>query len=109
MLKTDCKFGEVHSLSSLSESVDDKVYFKSIVENSNGGVSLVSFKNGQSLAEHLAPAEVMIYVVEGMLEFTIIGKPHTVKKGEFILLGNGVPHKVSAMDDSKMMLIKIKP
>lgn len=108
MLNTDYKFGEVHNLSAQIENGSDKVHFKSIFENKHGGVSLVAFKAGQSLAEHLAPAEVMVCVLEGEIEFTMAGSPNIIKAGEFMLMGENVPHSVRANADSKIMLIKIK-
>lgn len=108
MLSTEYKFGEVHKLSEQIESSMENVQFKHIFENANGGVALIAFKAGQSLAEHLAPAEVMVYALEGKVEFTMIDKPHTLKAGEFFLMGQGVPHSVVALADSKIMLIKIK-
>ncbi len=108
MLKTEFKFGEVHDLVSQIEADTDKVNFKSVWGNENGGVSLLAFKSGQKLPQHIAPAEVMIYVLEGEIEFTMIDKPHVVKAGEFILMGNAVPHSVIANTDAKVMLTKIK-
>ena len=69
---------------------------------------LIALKEGQKLAEHLAPAELMVNVIEGSIEFTMIDKPHTINAGEFMLVGEGVPHSVVAKADSKVMLIKIK-
>lgn len=109
MLKTDYKFGEVHDLLSQVETASDKVNFRSIFENASGGVSLLAFKAGQALSEHLAPAEVMVCVLEGEVEFTMIDKPHTIKAGEFMLMGEGVPHSVTAPVDAKVMLVKLKP
>ncbi len=108
MLNTEYKFGEVHRLSEQISSGSDKVQFKHVFENSHGGVSLVAFKAGQSLAKHLASAEVMVYVMEGEIEFTMIDKLHTMKAGEFLLMGQDVSHSVVAKSDSKMMLVKIK-
>ncbi len=108
MLDTDFKFGEVHNLAAQVESGNDKVHFKSIFENSNGGVSLIAFKTGQALAEHQAPAEVMVTVLEGEIAFIIGGKPHVMRPGEFILVGEGVTHSVVANADSKVMLTKVK-
>lgn len=109
MMNTEYKFGEVHNLSEQIENGSDKVHFKNVFENGNGGVSLLSFKAGQNLTTHTAPAEVMIYVFEGEIEFTMIDKPHILKAGEFMLMGHGVPHSVVAKADSKVMLVKIKP
>lgn len=108
MLYSEYQFGQVNNLAAQIEVLDDKVHFKNIFENNQGSVSLLAFKAGQSLAEHLAPAEVMVYVLEGEIEFTMIDKPHSLRAGDFLLMGEGVPHSVLAKADSKVMLVKIK-
>ncbi|MDE6086336.1 MAG: cupin domain-containing protein [Muribaculaceae bacterium] len=108
MLNTEYKFGEVQTLSEQIKSADDKVQFRNIFNTENGGVVLVAFKAGQKLDTHTAPAEVMVNVLEGEIEFTMLGHPHTLKAGEFLLMGADVPHSVEAKADSKMMLVKIK-
>lgn len=109
MLKSDYRFGEVHKTADQIEAGNDKVHFKHIFTNENGGVVLVAFKAGQRLDTHTAPAEVMVNVIEGEIEFTMLDKVNTVKSGEFILMGADVAHSVVAKTDTKMMLIKIKP
>ncbi|MCM1153662.1 MAG: cupin domain-containing protein [Muribaculum sp.] len=109
MLQTEYKFGEVHNLASQIEPGNERVEFKRIFDNTNGGVSLLAFKAGQKLDEHLAPAEVMVCVLEGEIEFTMIDAPHSIKAGEFMLMGAEVPHSVIAKADSKVALIKVKP
>ena len=109
MLNTDYKFGEVHSIADQIEAGNDKVHFKHIFNNENGGVVLVAFKAGQKLDTHTAPAEVMINILEGEIEFTMLNNVHTIKAGEFLLMGADVAHSVVAKTDAKMMLIKIKP
>lgn len=108
MLNTDYRFGEVHKLASQIEDGTDNVRFRNICENANGGVSLLAFKAGQTLAEHLAPAEVMVYVIEGEVKFTMLDQPHVIKAGEFMLMGEDVRHSVAALADSKVMLVKIR-
>lgn len=108
MLKTDYKFGEAFSLASQVQYDISKVEFKEIMSNSNGGVSLLAFSAGQDLATHLAPAEVIVNVLEGEVVFTMIDKPLHLHKGDFLLMGNGVPHSVHAVTDAKIMLVKIK-
>ena len=108
MLQTNYKFGEVHKLASLIESDNQKVSFKGIFANDNGGVSLIAFKAGQKLDEHVAPAEIMVNVLEGEITFTTQDTPHVLRAGEFLLLGKDVRHSVVANSDAKVMLIKIK-
>lgn len=108
MLKTNYKFGEVYALASQLTGDDRSVQFKNIFENANGGVSLLAFKSGQKLDTHLAPAEVMIYVTEGEVEFTMADRKHLLHAGDFMLMGEGVPHSVEAKTDARLVLIKIK-
>lgn len=109
MLNSDYRFGEVHTLADQIQAADDKVHFKHIFNNENGGVVLVAFKAGQKLDTHTAPAEVMVNVLEGEVEFTMIDKVRTIKAGQFLLMGAQVPHSVAAKADSKLMLVKVKP
>lgn len=109
MLNTDYLFGEVKNLAAQVAPASDKVQFRQVFSNDNGGVVLVAFKAGQQLETHTAPAEVMVNVLEGEIEFTMLDKPHTLKAGEFLLMGAGVAHSVVAKADSKMMLVKVKP
>ena len=108
MLETSYRFGEVNKLSTQIEPSDEKVQFKPVFNNAHGGVALLGFKAGQKLDEHLSPAELMVTVIEGEIVFTVIDKPHTLRAGEFLLVGEGVPHRVVANADSKVMLTKIK-
>lgn len=108
MLKTDYKFGEVFPLAPQIEKNESTVVFKDIMSNDNGGVALLAFSAGLELARHLAPAEIMVNVLEGEVEFTMGDRVMKLKKGDFLLLGNGVPHSVHAVTDAKIMLVKIK-
>ncbi|MCM1005413.1 MAG: cupin domain-containing protein [Lachnospiraceae bacterium] len=109
MLKTDIKFAEVFDVKALAACNREKVQFKEVFGSENGGVVLLGFCAGQALAEHQAPAEVMINVLEGEIEFTMLGTPHLLKAGQAMLMGAAVPHSVKALKDSKVMLIKVKP
>lgn len=109
MIATEVKFGEVETLLRQSEYDEKKVVFHNIFDNYNGGVSLLAFKAGQKLGPHQANSEVMVYVVEGEIEFTMLDMAHTMKAGEFLLMGNAVTHSVVAKADSKVMLVKVKP
>lgn len=108
MINTEIKFGEVHNLASQVETGADSVHFKNIFNNENGGVALIAFKAGQKLDEHLAPANLLVTVLEGEIEFTVIDRPHNLRAGEFLLVGQDVPHSVVARQDSKVMLVKVK-
>ena len=109
MLDTEFKFGEVHMLASQIQTAEDRPQFRNIFSNGNGGVVLVGLSAGQKLDTHTAPAELMVNVLEGEIEFTMLDRPHTIKAGEFMLMGADVPHSVLAKADSKIMLVKVRP
>lgn len=109
MLTSEFKFGEVHDLASQVQPAEDRVHVKNIFSNNHGGVAIIGFKAGQKLDTHMAPAEVMINVLEGEIEFTMLEKPNHLRAGQFILMGQDVPHSVAALTDAKLLLIKIKP
>lgn len=109
MIDTEYKFGQVYALADQIQPAGDHPQFHRVFENTNGGVNLLALKAGQKLDRHVAPAEVMVNVIEGSIEFTMIDKPHSIGAGEFLLIGEGVPHTVEAKADSKIMLIKVKP
>lgn len=109
MLETDYKFNEVHHLTSQVEADSDRVHVKQIFSNDNGGVAVVAFKAGQKLDTHTAPAEVMVCVADGEVEFTVADRRLDLSHGDFFLMGANVPHSVVAKTDSKVMLIKVKP
>lgn len=108
MLNTDYKFGEVKDLASQIKITDNKVNFHGVFSNENGGVVLLAFKAGQKLDTHIAPAELMVTVLEGEIVFTMLDTPHNIRSGEFMLIGEGVPHSVQAVKDAKVMLTKVK-
>lgn len=109
MIQTDYKFGEVNFLTSQIDYDGVKPAFKNIFSNHNGGVVLLALKDGQELSTHTAAAEVMVNVLDGEIEFTMLGHPHVIHAGEFLLMGQDVPHSVVARTDSKIMLVKVKP
>lgn len=109
MLETNFKFGEVHVLADQIQTAEDRPQFRNLFSNGNGGVVLIGLKSGQKLDTHTAPAEVMVNVLDGEIEFTMLDHPHVLKAGEFLLMGADVAHSVAAVVDSKIMLIKVRP
>ena len=106
--KTNYKFGEVYGLLDQIELGHEKVHVKNIFETDNGGVAVLAFEAGQKLDTHLAPTEVMVVVMEGEIEFTVDGHPNDLQAGQFLLLGQDVPHSVYAKTNAKLLLVKVK-
>ena len=70
---------------------------------------MVAFDKGQGLSEHSAPFDAMVQIIDGEAEITLAGEPHTVKKGEMLIMPANVPHALQAVNGPyKMILIMIK-
>ncbi|WP_048812534.1 cupin domain-containing protein [Methanobrevibacter ruminantium] len=87
----------------------DSVVSMEIIKKELGTVTLFAFDQGQGLSEHSAPFDAMVQIVDGEAEITLAGEPHTVKKGEMIIMPANVPHALQAVNmPYKMVLTMIK-
>lgn len=54
--------------------------------------ALVEIGPGVTAPSHRHPGEEIIYVIEGVFEYTVEGKPVTVKAGEVLFIPSGAAH-----------------
>jgi quercetin dioxygenase-like cupin family protein len=63
---------------------------------------LVEFAPGVSFPRHAHPGEELVYVVEGILEYQLDGKPPvTLKAGEVLFIPHGAAHAVKNVGSGK--------
>ena len=70
--------------------------------------AVFAFDKEEMLSEHSAPADALVYVLDGELEIFINKIAHKVKKGEMILMPANIPHALKALEKAKMLLIIVK-
>jgi quercetin dioxygenase-like cupin family protein len=87
---------------------DGSVVSRTVIENSNGTVTVFAFDKDQALSEHTAPYDAIVHVLDGEVEVTISGNPNIVKAGEMIVMPANDPHALKALTPFKMMLIMVK-
>lgn len=80
-----------------------------IMANDNGSVNIISMRRGMALAQHVAPADAMVQVLDGSIEFVVWGQSNILTSGQFILLKKGDRHAVNAIEDTRFVLTLIKP
>ena len=85
-----------------------EVLTKDVFSNDNGSVRLLAFARGAMLARHSVPFDVFAYVVEGAVEFAVEDQRQHLTGGNAILLPANTPHTVLALEDSRILLTKIK-
>ncbi|MEI6595339.1 MAG: cupin domain-containing protein [Bacteroidota bacterium] len=99
---------EKNNLESLINYQKDSVVSKTIIGKKTGTVTLFAFDKGQSLSEHTAPFDAIVYSVDGEAQITIADKMVEVKKGDMIILPANIPHSLNAVSQYKMLLVMIK-
>ncbi|HOK80375.1 MAG TPA: cupin domain-containing protein, partial [bacterium] len=65
-----------HRISVLKDTLKyqkDAIVSKEIIKKETGTITLFAFDKGQSLSEHIAPFDALVYVVDGSVEITISG------------------------------------
>ena len=69
----------------------------------------VGFAEGQELTEHTSTRHALIQILSGECEFSLAGRPHTLKAGDFLYMPPNLPHAVKATKQFSMLLTLIKP
>ena len=98
----------VKTLEKMVEYQDGSVVSKTVIGKKTGTVTLFAFDAGQSLSEHTAPFDALVYVMDGKAEISIAQNMQPVAKGQMIILPANIPHAVNAVSQFKMMLVMIK-
>ena len=78
---------------------------RTLARLSGGSLTTFAFDAGQGLSEHSSPKEAFVFVLDGELEVTIAGTPHTVGTGQIIRMPADVPHGLEARVPSRMLLV----
>lgn len=101
--------GKVIDVESMIEYQEGSVVSMEVIKKELGTVTLFAFDKGQGLSEHSAPFDAMVQIIDGEAEITLGGVPHTVKKGEMLIMPANVPHALQAVNEPyKMILTMIK-
>ena len=100
--------GSVFNLALRIDYSEGGVISKQVLKNSSGNITLFSFDKNQGLSEHTAAFDAVVQVLEGEVEITLGGVPHSVKVGETIIMPANVPHALMAVERFKMLLTMIR-
>jgi len=99
---------EVMKAEELVEYQKGAVVSRTLINKPGGTVTLFSFDKGEGLSEHTAPYDALVQILDGKAEITIGGEPHTLGKGEMVIMPANVTHALKAVDRFKMMLVMVK-
>lgn len=100
--------GIPHRIAELVAVAPAAIVSRVLARAAGGSVTLFAFAGGQELSEHTAPFDALVQIIEGEISVTIGGNPVDLTAGEVVLMPADVPHALSAMVDSKMLLVMLK-
>jgi len=100
--------GKAAKIDELVAYGDGAVISRTVIDKKVGTITLFSFDAGQGLSEHTAPFDAFVQILDGIMEISVGGQPHTVSKGEMIILPTGIRHALKAQERSKMLLVMIR-
>lgn len=84
------------------------VVSKQVIKTDAGNITLFAFDKNQGLSEHTAPFDALVQVLEGRAKITISGQEYLVDAGKSIILPEGEPHSLHALERFKMLLTMIR-
>ena len=100
--------GQAIRLVNLADYQEGSVVSRTIIDKKTGTVTFFAFAEGQSLSEHTAPFDALVYLLEGEAEVVISGKPIRLVGGEMVIMPAHQPHALRAVKNFKMILIMIR-
>lgn len=84
------------------------VVSRTIIDSSEGTVTVFAFDKGQRLSTHSAPFDALVEIIDGYGTITIEGNVNRVENGQQIIMPANKPHAVDAPVQFKMVLIMIR-
>ena len=108
--KKDAKMPSVsvERLANLVDYQEGSVVSREIISKPTGTVTLFAFDAGQSLSEHTAPFDALVYLLDGEAEIIISGKHFRLREGEMLIMPANQPHALRAATRFKMILTMIR-
>lgn len=95
------------TLTSLLEYHPGQIVNRVLMHNESGLVVMMAFDKDTHLDTHSAAADVMVQILEGTCEFTLLDTPHILRAGDAITMHPGDLHSLRAPERFKMLLTKL--
>jgi len=99
---------EIHQLKSTVDVAPGAIVSRTLMRTAGGNVTAFAFDAGQALAEHSAPFDALVILLDGELVVVIAGDEYPLDVGDSILMPADVPHAVRAPAKAKWLLVMLK-
>ena len=105
----DAKSEKVISLAQETQFAPNGIVSRTLLRTPAARVVLFGFSEGQELTEHTSTQHALVEVLSGECEFSLAGKPHNLKTGDFLHMPPNLPHAAKATKQFSMLLTLFKP
>lgn len=99
---------KVHTTVYIIDYLPGSVVIKTILKKTTGTISVMSFDNGEGLAEKTTPFDTFIQIIEGKANFVINGESNLLQAGQSIVIPAHASSLVKPDGRFKMILTVIK-
>jgi len=99
---------KILALAEQTQFAPNGIVSRTLLCTPNSRVVLFGFSEGQELTEHTSTQHAAIQILSGECEFSLAGRPHQLKTGDFLYMPPNLPHAVKATQQFSMLLTLIK-
>lgn len=105
----DSQAEKVISLATETQFASNGIVSRTVLRTANSRVVLFGFSEGQELTEHTSTQHALIQILSGECEFSLAGRPRTLKAGDLLYMPPNLAHAVKATKQFSMLLTLAKP
>ena len=100
---------KILSLPAETQYAPNGIVSRTLLRTPTARVVLFGFSEGQELTEHTSTQHALVEILSGECEFSLTGKPHNLKTGDFLNMPPNLAHAVKATKPFSMLLTLLKP
>lgn len=100
---------KIISLADETRFAPNGIVSRTLMRTPNSRVVLFGFSEGQELTEHTSTQTATVQMLSGECDFSLAGKSHVLKAGDFLFMPANFPHAVRATKQFSMLLTLTKP
>jgi quercetin dioxygenase-like cupin family protein len=104
----DASSDKIISLAQETQFAPNGIVSRTLLRTPTMRVVLFGFAEGQELTEHTSTQHALIQILSGECEFSLAGKPHNLKAGDFLCMPPNLAHAVKATKQFSMLLTLFK-
>ena len=104
----DTDSAKILSLAKETQFAPNGIVSRTLLNAAGVRTTLFGFAEGQELTEHKSTRHALIQILSGECEFSLAGRPHTLKTGDFLYMPPNLAHAVKATKQFSMLLTLIK-